>query len=317
MNDCSLNEKRIINKNELKTKWVLVITLVTMVAEIIIGYISGSMALLADGWHMGSHALAMALSVLVYWLYRQEWFKEKFTFGGGKVLSLGGYTSAWFLVFMAIFMSYESVMRMFTPVDINYRQAMMVATIGLVINIICALILKDDHHHHDHHGHHHGHDHAHPKHDYSKMTFTPVTEQKHEVHDLNHQSAYYHILADAVTSLLAIVALFFGQKGYSWLDPLMGIIGGVLVLRWGIKMVKISALDLMDAHETSINQEKLKNLVEKNGAKVKDLHVWRLGPGEVACELVLSHSSNHVHLFKEKILKEFSIQHLVIQMDEN
>jgi cation diffusion facilitator family transporter len=317
MQECSIEPENKVSTNEVKTKWVLMITLVTMVVEIVVGYSSGSMALLADGWHMGSHALALGLSVMVYWLYRQPWFREKFSFGGGKILSLGGYTSALFLIGMALMMMVESLLRFFSPVVIDYQMAMWVAIIGLLINLLCAYILSNKSpvqkeeikftpHVHKHHcGHDHGHSHSH-SHSHS-----------HHDHDHNHDSALFHILSDALTSLLAIVALFLGQKGMgAWIDPAIGVLGGILVLKWGFKMVKASGLDLMDAHEATVDQKIIKTLIEKEGAQIKDLHVWRLGPKDVACELILKNASKKASFYKERILKELPLQHLIIEIDD-
>jgi cation diffusion facilitator family transporter len=292
--------------NERKTKWVTVITLLTMVVEIIAGYWSGSMALLADGWHMASHSVALGLSLFVYYLHRHPNFKASFTFGGGKILSLGGYTSSWLLVFIAASMIVESIGRFFQQGPVAYKEAMIVAVVGLLVNLVCALILQKQnhshdhhHHHHDHHGHDHNHHHNHDHH-----------------HDHNLHSAYVHILTDALTSVLAIVALVLGQwRGWDWPDPLVGLVGGLVVLKWSVGLIKQSGMDLLDAHEVSIDRQKLIEKIQQDGSQVVDIHLWRLAPGQVGCELIIKSKNQQVSADYRKILaQDFNIQHLIIEV---
>jgi len=194
------------------TRAVMWITAAMMVVEIVAGWWFNSMALLADGWHMSSHAFAIGLSAFAYGASRRYSQDTRFAFGTWKIEILGGFASAIFLLGVAAMMVYSSVERLFLPQPIHYQEAMVVAVIGLAVNIICALILGKAHHAHDHHGHEHAHDHH---------------------HDLNLKSAYLHVIADAATSVLAIVALAGGLLyGWSWLDPAMGIVGAGLVAIW-------------------------------------------------------------------------------------
>jgi cation diffusion facilitator family transporter len=320
---CSIDKRDtgVFLANERKTKWVTLITLFTMVVEIIVGYWSGSMALLADGWHMASHTLALGLSLVVYYLYRHPRFKSSFTFGGGKILSLGGYTSAMILILIAISMIVESVSRFYETQAIHYEQAIMVAVVGLIVNLVCAMIMhrdeafdhKDDHHNCDH-------DHSH-----SKNKLAPVNNHQHHhhhnhshshAHDHNHDSAYIHIVTDALTSVFAIIALILGRwQGWSWLDPLVGVIGGFVVLKWSIGLIHQSGMDLLDAHDDSIDQEKLIKQIELDGSKVVDIHLWKLAPGQVGCELVIRKNlEQRSSDYRDLISKKFNIHHLIIEV---
>jgi cation diffusion facilitator family transporter len=324
MQNCSIDLKDagVFIANEKKTKWVTLITLFTMIVEIAVGYWSGSMALLADGWHMASHTLALFLSLVVYYLYRHPKFRSSFTFGGGKILSLGGYTSALFLVLIAFSMIYESFLHFYKDKVIQYDQALIVAAIGLVVNLVCAFILhqgeekKEDHsdHHHEHgdhchhpknklapQGHHHGHSHPH---------------SNGHAHDHNHESAYVHILTDALTSVLAIFALLLGKwQGWTWLDPSVGIIGGVVVLKWSAGLIKQSGMDLLDAHDVSIDRDNLVKKLEIDGSKVVDIHLWKLAPGQIGCEIIIRRNQEQgSSYYRDVVQSNFNIDHLIIEV---
>ena len=320
---CTIEERdtTVFFANEEKTKWVTIITLVTMIAEVGVGYWSGSMALLADGWHMASHALALFLSLVVYYLYRHPKFRASFTFGGGKILSLGGYTSALFLVLIAVSMIVESFQRFSDQKPIHYAEALVVASIGLVINLLCAWILhqKGDipsSHVHEHtdscrhnklapagHHHHHGHSHSH-SHSHSHG------------HDHNHESAYVHILTDALTSVFAIGALLLAMwKGWTWADPLVGIIGGLVVLKWAVGLIKSSGMDLLDAHDETIDRANLVKTLETDGSQVIDIHLWKLAPGQVGGEIIIRRNAEQPSAYyRDLVQKNFAIQHLIIEV---
>lgn len=323
LESCSI-EKRdtgVFLANERKTKWVTLITLITMVVEVAVGYWSGSMALLADGWHMASHALALFLSLVVYYLYRHPRFKSSFTFGGGKILSLGGYTSSLLLIFIALSMIIESISRFYEAQAIHYSEAITVAIIGLVVNLVCALIMHqeeapvvDGHSHCEHH-----HDEA-PKNRLSPLqSATHSHQHSHShghTHDHNHESAYIHILTDAMTSVFAIVALLLGRwQGWSWLDPAVGVLGGLIVLKWSVGLIRQSGMDLLDAHEVSIEREKLVKRIEEDGSKVMDIHLWRLAPGQVGCELIIRKNLDQRSSdYRKVISRDFDIHHLIIEV---
>lgn len=315
---CSIDKRDTGNflANEKKTKWVAIISLVTMIVEVSVGYWSGSMALLADGWHMASHTLALVLSLVVYYLYRHPKFKSSFTFGGGKILSLGGYTSSLLLLFIAASMVVESVSRFYQVTAIHYNEAIIVAVVGLVVNIVCAVIM------HGGEGHSHGHDsHANCGHDHSKPVINKLApvQQAHShahAHDHNHESAYVHILTDALTSVFAIVALLLGQwQGWSWLDPAVGVIGGIIVFKWALTLIRQSGMDLLDAHDVSVDREVLIKKIEVDGSKVLDVHLWRLAPGQVGCELVIKkNKEQHSADYRKLISQNFDIHHLIIEV---
>lgn len=265
---------------ELNTRRAFWLTAVMMVVEIIGGWWYNSMAVLADGWHMSSHALALGLSAFVYAFARKHASNPRFAFGTWKVEVLGGYTSAILLLGVAAIMAFESVNRLLAPTEIHYNQAIAIAFVGLAVNLICAWLLRDNHAHgHDHghahgHGGHHGHGH----------------DQRGHAHDLNLRSAYIHVMADAATSVLAIVALFGGKLwGASWLDPVMGITGAVLVTVWAIGLLRDSGKVLLDAEMDAGVVDEVREVIADSQipAKIEDIHVWRVGRNHYACILAL------------------------------
>ncbi|MFQ1610463.1 cation diffusion facilitator family transporter [Aeromonas veronii] len=280
---------------EQKTRWAVLLTVIMMVAEIGCGWFYNSMALLADGWHMSSHALALGLSVLAYRAARHFARDHRFSFGTWKIEVLGGFTSALLLVGVAVLMLFESVFRLLDPSPIHYQQAIAIALVGLLVNLACAWLLKDDHghhhhghdHHHEHHGHHHhGHDHHHEHHDHDHHH---DHDDHHGHQDLNLRAAYIHVLADAATSVLAILALTGGMLwGADWLDPLMGIVGAVLVAVWAWGLLRDSGRVLLDAEmDTPLVAEIREVIAELPGTDIRDLHVWRVGQQQYACVLSL------------------------------
>ncbi len=280
-----------IEKNERRILFVLVLTAVTMIIEIAAGTLTGSMSLLADGWHMASHAGALLISWFAYRLSKSKKISQNLTFGAGKVIPLGGYTSAILLALVALFMAIESTERIFTPRSIEFNEALWVAVFGLIINLVSALALQQK-------SHGHKHDHAH-----------------NHVHDHNLQSAYIHVLTDALTSVLAIAALLLGKYyGWAWADPLIGLLGAVVILRWAWFLCRDTAWELMDAHDHRINFAKLEQHIEALGAKVIDVHIWRVAPQAVACELILSTEKlRGANFYREQLVKQFTLQHVVIE----
>lgn len=262
---------------ERKTRLAVWLTAVMMVAEITGGWFFNSMALLADGWHMSSHALALGLSLLAYAAARRYAGDRRFAFGTWKIEILGGYSSALLLLGVAGLMAFQSVERLLTPGPIHYDEAIFIAAVGLAVNLICAWLLRDDHHHHHHDHHHHGHDHHH--------------DHGHHHHDLNLRSAYLHVMADAATSVLAIVALLAGKFwGASWLDPVMGLVGALLVALWARGLLRDTGRVLLDAEMDAPVVEEIREVVAQLPvpASITDLHVWRVGKDQYACILGLA-----------------------------
>jgi cation diffusion facilitator family transporter len=259
---------------ERRTRQVMWLTLVMMVVEIAAGTVLGSMALLADGWHMSSHALALGLSAGAYYLARRHAHDPRFAFGTWKIEVLGGYTSAVFLVGVAAYMGIESVSRLFNPAPIRFDEAIPVAILGLGVNVLSAWLLST------------GHDSGHPQHGHEHHAHSHDNDGHAHHHDLNLRSAYLHVVADAATSVLAIVALAGGKYfGATWLDPVMGIVGTVLVGRWAVGLLRDTGRVLLDAEmDSPVVQEVREVIAALPGApQLRDLHVWRVGRGKYAC----------------------------------
>ena len=266
---------------ERSTRLVMWITAAMMVVEIGAGWWFNSMALLADGWHMATHVVALSIAGLAYLLARRWASDERFAFGTWKIEVLGGFASALVLLGIAVLMVVGSLERLWSPTAIHYPEAISVAVLGLVVNLVCARLLGGTHHDHGHdHGHHHGHDDHHHEHG----------------HDLNLRSAYIHVVADAATSVLAIAALLGGWfYGWAWLDPAMGIVGAVLVAVWAKGLLKETGKVLLDREMdhpvTAEIREGIETTLADSETRIADLHVWRVGRGAYACALtVVTHS---------------------------
>ena len=262
------------------TRLVMWITAATMVVEIVAGWWFNSMALLADGWHMSSHAFAIGVSAFAYAAARRHARDPRFAFGTWKIEVLGGFASAIFLLGVAAMMVFGSAERLLAPQTIHYQEAMIVAALGLVVNVVCALILGHAHDHHD--DHHHGHDDHHHDHHHGHA----------HGDDLNLKSAYLHVIADAATSVLAIAALAGGWLyGWSWLDPVMGIVGAVLVAIWAKGLLIETSKVLLDREMDHPLVAEIREVVESGPAagdtRIADLHVWRVGKGNFACALTV------------------------------
>ena len=258
---------------ERNTLLAVLLTAVMMVVEIAGGWYYNSMALLADGWHMSSHTLALGLSLVAYMAARRLSGHARFAFGTWKIEILGGYTSAVLLVGVALLMAVQSVERLLSPTPIHYDEAIAIAVAGLLVNLACAWLLRGAHPHHHGHGHGHGHDHDHA----------------HE--DLNLRAAYLHVVADAATSVLAIAALFGGKLwGADWLDPVMGLVGAALVGAWALGLLRDSGRVLLDAEMDAPVVQEVRDVIDASPirATITDLHVWRVGTAKYACIVALS-----------------------------
>tara|TARA_R110000868_G_scaffold37293_2_gene132119 strand:- start:1692 stop:2642 length:951 start_codon:yes stop_codon:yes gene_type:complete len=255
--------------NARRTLWVVALTAIMMVGEIIAGYATGSMALLADGFHMATHAGALSVAAIAYAYARRHSGNRRFSFGTGKVGDLAGFASALLLGIVALGIGTESVLRLFQPITVAFGEASLIAVIGLGVNIVSALLLSGSHTHDHGHGHSHAHDH-HGHHDHGRGV---------DSKDNNLRSAYIHVLADALTSVLAIAALLAGRYlGWIWLDPVMGIVGAIVIARWSWSLMRDTACVLLDTTDDHVADE-VRELVEATGdAHITDLHVWRVGP---------------------------------------
>ncbi|HWJ75373.1 MAG TPA: CDF family Co(II)/Ni(II) efflux transporter DmeF [Kaistia sp.] len=272
------------DENARRTLWVVAITAVMMVAEIIAGYAFNSMALLADGFHMATHAGALGVAALAYGFARRHARDPRFTFGTGKVGDLAGFASALVLALIALGIGVESVLRLMQPGPVAFGEATVIAMIGLGVNLVSALLLAGSHEHGHHHGH--GHDHAHhaDQHDHDGEDHDHH-HAAHDERDNNLRSAFVHVLADALTSVLAIAALLAGRYlGLVWLDPVMGIVGAVVIAVWSWSLIRETAAVLLDRSdldmETTLRDRLLKQAQSGRAAfRLTDLHVWRVGPG--------------------------------------
>ena len=296
------------------TMLVMWITLTMMVIEISAGWWFNSMALLADGWHMASHALAIGLSAFAYVAARRYASDARFAFGTFKIEVLAGFASSLLLLVIAVLMIVGSVERILWPEDIRYQEAIAVAVLGLVVNVVCAVVLGKAHDHghghgHDHgHGHGHGHAHAHG-------------DAGHKHHDLNLRAAYLHVIADAATSVLAIIALSGGWLfGWAWLDPVMGIVGAILISIWARGLIlqtgKVLLDREMDAPLVAAVRDTLESISADGDTQVADLHVWRVGKNAYACALSLvtgdpELTASRVH---EQLTEHREIAHATVEI---
>jgi len=267
-------------RNERRTWFVVGLTGVMMVGEIVAGSLFGSMALLADGWHMATHAAALGIAAFAYLFARQHARNSRFTFGTGKFGDLAAFSSAIILAMIAVQIAYESVLRLMQPVPIAYGEAIAVAVLGLVVNLASAWLLRDDH------DHHHGHSHGARDHDDQDHS------HRHPHHDNNLRAAYVHVLADAATSVLAIAALVVAMYSqWVWADPAVGIIGSLVIASWAFGLIRDAGSVLLDVSADSNLEGIIRSRIETRGDRVTDLHLWQVGPGHRAA--VISVVSDH------------------------
>lgn len=309
------------SQGEKRTFYVLLLTVVTMVVEIVAGTIYGSMALLADGWHMGTHAAAFGITLFAYRYAKKHAESERFSFGTGKVSVLGGYTSAIALGIVSLLMLVESVHRLFNPQAIQFNEAIIVACIGLTVNVVSMFLLGDHHHDHGHeHGHDHGHDHS-KNHGHSH-SHDHDSDHNHKHgehhHDHNLRAAYMHVLADTLTSLLAIVALLFGKfYGWNWLDAAMGMVGAFVIAKWTMNLMKQTSPILLDEN---IHQDYRDSVTETLTpyASVTDFHMWKVSGHHYSAAITLeSNSDKTVSEYKQMLSKFDKINHLTLEVHSN
>ncbi|WP_226439927.1 MULTISPECIES: CDF family Co(II)/Ni(II) efflux transporter DmeF [Pseudomonas] len=284
------------DENAKRTLWVVILTVVMMVGEITAGYLTGSMALLADGFHMATHAGALGIAAAAYAYAKRHASSTRFSFGTGKVGDLGGFASALILGLVSLGIGVESIIRLFQPTNVQFGTATLIAIVGLGVNIVSALLLG--------HGHRHDHGHGHHDHDHSPHGG-----------DNNLRSAYIHVIADALTSVLAIAALLAGRYlGWVWLDPAMGIVGAIVIARWAWSLMGATAGVLLDQTDDHVADE-IRELVEQAGdAKITDLHVWRVGPeAHAAIVSVLGASTTNADSIRDRLKPVHEVSHLTIE----
>ena len=298
-------------RNEARTWAVVAITAAMMVAEIVGGSLFGSMALTADGWHMSTHAAALGVAGWAYLYARRHAHDPRYAFGTGKVGELAGFTSAVVLAIIAILIAYESALRLLHPVAIAYGQAMAIAAVGLVVNVVSAWLLSDSHDHH----HGHGHGHAHHEHDHHDHDHAHDDDQHHH-RDLNLRAAYMHVLADAATSVLAIASLGVGWMfGWSAADPIIGIVGAGVILSWSATLIRDAAAVLLDRVPLNGLDARIRRHLEIKGDRIADLHVWRLGPGHHAAIVsMVSDRPQDPAVYKRRIAHLRGLSHVTVEV---
>jgi cation diffusion facilitator family transporter len=314
-----------------KTWMVVAVTTVMMVAEIVIGLISGSMALLADGFHMATHAGAMLITAGAYVLARRHNANPKFSFGAGKFGDLAAFTSAVILAITAVFVAVESIRRLVHPGSIGFNQALPVAAVGLAVNLVCAWLLRDNHDHHGHshapakpdHGHEHGHDHDHDHahghahehaHGHAHEHAPAKAAKAHD--DLNFRAAYIHVAADAAVSVLAILGLLAArQLGWTWLDPVVGLIGSLVIANWAWGLLRQAGGVLLDMTPSDDLARSVITFIEDQGDEVCDLHIWRVGPGACAITVAIAAPEGRpLEPYKKKLMAMPSVRHVTVEL---
>ena len=297
-------------RNERRTWAVIALTAAMMVGEIVAGIAFGSMALLADGIHMATHAGALTIAALAYLYARRHAHDPVFGFGTGKVGDLAGFASAVILAVFALGIAAESVSRLIDPIAIRFNEAIAVAVLGLGVNLLSAFLLHQGGHDHGHshghsHGHGHGHGHGHTHHHHT-----------HDTRDNNLRSAYFHVLADALTSVLAILGLLAGRAyGWVWMDPIMGIVGSIVIARWSWTLMRDAGAVLLDTLPDEDLHAHIAGRIEEEGDRLADFHLWRVGPGHMAA--ILSIETDRPEppaYYKQKLAGLPQLSHLTVEV---
>lgn len=305
--------------NERKTWIVIAITTAMMAAEIIGGIWFGSVALIADGLHMSTHTGALLIAALAYVFSRRYAHDHRFAFGTGKLGDLAAFSSAIVLAMVALLIAYESIERFFKPVPIAFDEAIPIAFLGLVVNLVSTFLLRDDHHHGHEHGHEHGdqHDHDHGHDDHRRHD-----EHGHDKHaayrrDNNLRAAFVHVAADVAVSVLVIIGLFAARAlDWLWLDPAVGLLGAAVVAAWSWSLVRSAGAVLLDMSPDPALPQKIADRLEQNGDRIFDLHLWRVGPGHVAGIVSLVSSQPQVpSVYKNRLADLRSLSHVTIEVE--
>jgi len=316
-------------QSERRTWLVIWLCGAMMVAEIVGGLLFGSIALVADGLHMSTHAGALLLAALAYTHARKRAGDPNFTFGTGKFGDLAGFTSAIVLAMIALLIAYESVSRLFAPVAIHFAEAIPIACLGLAVNIASAWLLSSGGHHGHSHGHAHaGHDHHHDK-AYgispdagSGQQDYPVVFEEHEhahgsaARDNNMRAAVVHVMADAAVSVLVITGLVLARAfGWLWMDPLAGIIGAAVIASWSYGLIRDTGAILLDMNPDRSMAERMRAMIESDGDRLTDLHLWRLGPGHLGAILSVATERQRGPEYYQSLLHRFrSLSHVTVQV---
>jgi cation diffusion facilitator family transporter len=305
-------------KNERKTWAVIVLCSIMMLVEIVGGSLFGSLALVADGLHMSTHASAMLIAALAYSYARKHARDRRFVFGTGKLGDLAGFTSAIILAMIAVLIGYEAIARFMAPVPIHFGEAIPIAVVGLLVNIASAWLLSGG----DHHGHSHGHGHG----DGSAHAHDEFEEQEHEhehgdheigARDHNMRAAYVHVIADAAVSVLAIIGLTLAKIfGWLWMDPLAGIVGALVIANWSFGLIRDTGAILLDICPSDAIEKKIRSAIGTAGDQLLDLHVWRLGPGHFGAVVsVVSHVAQRGPAFYHEMLRRFKgLSHITVEV---
>ena len=313
--------------SERKTWAVIVLCGAMMVAEIVGGLLFGSIALVADGLHMSTHAGALLLAALAYTYARKHAEDTRFTFGTGKLGDLAGFTSAIILVMIALLIAYEALSRFFAPVAIDFREAIPIAFLGLVVNVASAWLLSGSHHHGHDHAQQHDHDHDHEDHDHKEShDHGSDHDHPHKAHahgaahrDNNMRAALVHVLADAAVSVLVIAGLLLARTfGWLWMDPLAGIIGAGVIVSWSYSLIRDTGGILLDRNPDPHMTDDLRHAIEKDGDRIADLHLWRLGPGHLgAIVSIVSKTGQDLDFYRAKLATFHSISHLTVELQDH
>ena len=296
------------DRNERRTWIVVGLTAAMMVVEIAGGMIFGSMALLADGWHMSTHAGALAIAAFAYRFARRHARDPRFAFGTGKFGDLAGFASAVLLALIALMIAYESAVRLWQPVAIHYAEATAIAIVGLAVNLASAWLLGGGHGHHDHrHDHHHHDDHGDRRHEH---------DHAHADQDHNLRAAFWHVMADALTSVLAILGLALAwANGWTWLDPVIGVLGALVIAHWSWRLIRDAGAVLLDAAPDVPLATEIRRRLEREGDSIADLHVWRVGPGHHAAIVSLvSDAPLPVEAYKTRLADLARLSHVTVEV---
>jgi cation diffusion facilitator family transporter len=300
-------------QNERKTWAVIALCGTMMLVEIIGGSMFGSLALVADGLHMSTHAGAMLIAALAYTYARRHAHDSSFVFGTGKLGDLAGFSSAIILAMIALLIGYEAVARLLAPIPIQFTEAIPIAVVGLLVNIVSAWLLSDG----DHHGHSHEPGHEHADEDHYGEAHQPVGGAGHAAHrDYNIRSAYIHVMADAIVSILAITGLVLARTfGWLWMDPAAGIVGALVIANWSYGLIRDTGRILLDMQPDRDMDSKLRAAIECDGDQLADLHLWRLGPGHLGAVLsVVTHERRDCEFYRARLHAFKNLSHVTVEV---